>query len=185
MRAVARWQNLYDDNVGSSAGALIGLATRGEEPDFGEFQSSGNGVARRNMPAAVRRRSCILETVLGHLGDSERSLGGTRRRGSSFGAAEDVQRSIVYANERTSPANAPAGSHISAAREDWLQPSSVSDSAKMTQAVLAFATRSHLHQALFGVGAAALVLLFVGIHNAWDAVTYHVFVKRQGQPEGE
>jgi hypothetical protein len=26
-------------------------------------------------------------------------------------------------------------------------------------------------------GAAALLLLFSGIHNAWDAVTYHVFVK--------
>jgi hypothetical protein len=22
-----------------------------------------------------------------------------------------------------------------------------------------------------------LLLLFIGIHNAWDAVTYHVFVK--------
>ena len=35
-------------------------------------------------------------------------------------------------------------------------------------------TRSRV--ALFTVGAATLVLLFVGIHNAWDAVTYHVFV---------
>jgi hypothetical protein len=33
---------------------------------------------------------------------------------------------------------------------------------------------------LFAVGAAALLLLFVGIHNAWDAVTYHVFVNREG-----
>jgi len=30
--------------------------------------------------------------------------------------------------------------------------------------------------ALFVVGGAALVLLFIGIHNAWDAVSYHVFV---------
>jgi hypothetical protein len=29
---------------------------------------------------------------------------------------------------------------------------------------------------MFGVAAAALLLLFVGIHNAWDAVTYHIFV---------
>jgi hypothetical protein len=28
---------------------------------------------------------------------------------------------------------------------------------------------------MFGVAAAALLLLFVGIHNAWDAVTYHIF----------
>ena len=34
---------------------------------------------------------------------------------------------------------------------------------------------------MFGVAAAALLLLFVGIHNAWDAITYHVFVNRGGQ----
>lgn len=35
---------------------------------------------------------------------------------------------------------------------------------------------AHAGEALFGVGAAALLLLFIGIHNAWDAVAYHVFV---------
>jgi hypothetical protein len=37
----------------------------------------------------------------------------------------------------------------------------------------------------FAVAAAALLLLFVAIHNAWDAVTYHVFVKKRGQQEAE
>lgn len=35
------------------------------------------------------------------------------------------------------------------------------------------------HPALFAVGAVALLLLFVGIHNAWDTVTYNVFVRRR------
>ena len=35
------------------------------------------------------------------------------------------------------------------------------------------------------VAAATLVLLFVGIHNAWDAVKYFVFVKREEQPDSE
>lgn len=35
-----------------------------------------------------------------------------------------------------------------------------------------------LEEALFGVGGAVLVLLFTGIHNAWDAVAYHVLVSR-------
>jgi hypothetical protein len=43
----------------------------------------------------------------------------------------------------------------------------------------AFVAHSHTRPALFVVGAATLLLLFVGIHNAWDAVTYHVFVQRQ------
>jgi hypothetical protein len=28
-----------------------------------------------------------------------------------------------------------------------------------------------------------LVLLFIGIHNAWDAVTSHVFVKKPGNEQ--
>ena len=41
---------------------------------------------------------------------------------------------------------------------------------------------SHAHEALLGVAAAALLLLFVGIHNAWDAIAYHVFVNmRKGK----
>src|SRR6266849_1852134 len=49
----------------------------------------------------------------------------------------------------------------------------------------AYAARSNVGGALFGVGAAALLLLFIGIHNAWDAVTSHVFVKRREQPKAE
>jgi hypothetical protein len=40
----------------------------------------------------------------------------------------------------------------------------------------AFATFSHPHEALLGVAAAVLLLLFIGIHNVWDTVAYHVFV---------
>jgi len=44
-----------------------------------------------------------------------------------------------------------------------------------------FAARVLLtREALFGVGAAALLLLFIGIHNAWDAVFYHVFLSKRG-----
>ncbi|NDQ56133.1 MAG: hypothetical protein GZ088_03540 [Acidipila sp.] len=35
----------------------------------------------------------------------------------------------------------------------------------------------HTREALFGVGGAVLLLLFTGIHNAWDAVAYHVLVR--------
>jgi hypothetical protein len=32
---------------------------------------------------------------------------------------------------------------------------------------------------LYGVGTTALLLLFIGIHNAWDAVVYDVFVNKR------
>lgn len=48
-----------------------------------------------------------------------------------------------------------------------------------TLALSAVAAPSHTREALFGVGAAALLLLFVGIHNAWDSIAYHVFINKQ------
>ncbi len=45
-----------------------------------------------------------------------------------------------------------------------------------TLAVSSLLAPGDFRAALFGPGAAALLLLFVGIHNAWDAVAYHVFV---------
>jgi len=47
-----------------------------------------------------------------------------------------------------------------------------------TLAGSAFAAQWDVRRSLLGAGAAAVLLLFVGIHNAWDAVMYHVFVKR-------
>jgi hypothetical protein len=62
--------------------------------------------------------------------------------------------------------------------EDWTFHVLLPFAAYATLAGSAYAARSNIGGALFGVGAAALLLLFIGIHNAWDAVTYHVFVKR-------
>ena len=45
-------------------------------------------------------------------------------------------------------------------------------------AVSAVAAFRYPHEAQFAVGAAKLTLLFAGIHNAWDAVTWHVMVTR-------
>jgi hypothetical protein len=61
--------------------------------------------------------------------------------------------------------------------EDWLFHAVLPLAAYAMLALSAFAAPSHTREALFGVGAAALLLLFIGIHNAWDAVAYHVFVR--------
>jgi len=50
-------------------------------------------------------------------------------------------------------------------------------------ALTALAAPLHVRAALFGVGAAALLLLFSGIHNAWDTVAYFVFVQRKGDKD--
>lgn len=61
--------------------------------------------------------------------------------------------------------------------EDWLFHVLLPMAAYVIIAISAFAAFSHTHEALFGVGAAALLLLFIGIHNAWDSVAYYVFAK--------
>ena len=43
---------------------------------------------------------------------------------------------------------------------------------------------AHERETLFGIAAGVLLLLFTGIHNAWDAVSYQVVVK-PGQPRDD
>lgn len=55
-------------------------------------------------------------------------------------------------------------------------------------ALLALAPLPSAHfetETLFGIGAGVLLLLFAAIHNAWDAVTFQVFVirRRDAPPE--
>ena len=53
--------------------------------------------------------------------------------------------------------------------EDWLFHVVLPIAAYAILALAAIAALSHAREALFGIGAAALLLLFIGIHNAWDA----------------
>jgi hypothetical protein len=65
--------------------------------------------------------------------------------------------------------------------EDWLFHALLPFAAYGTLVGSAYASRLNVEKSLFGVGAAALLLLFIGIHNAWDAVTYHVTVVKPQQ----
>lgn len=56
--------------------------------------------------------------------------------------------------------------------EDWLWHTALPLVAYVMLLVAAFTLRSYPRQTLFVIGGFALLLLFVGIHNAWDAVTY-------------
>jgi hypothetical protein len=69
--------------------------------------------------------------------------------------------------------------------EDWLFHALLPLVAYATITASAFVSRSSVRAALFAMGAAVLLLLFVGVHNAWDAVTYHVFSRKQDQENVE
>ena len=61
--------------------------------------------------------------------------------------------------------------------EDWLFHVVLPFTAYAVLAISASAAPYYARPSLFLVGAAALLLLLIGIHNAWDAVTYQVFVR--------
>jgi hypothetical protein len=63
--------------------------------------------------------------------------------------------------------------------EDWALHVLLPLVAYAVLALSALAARAHTSEILFVVGAATLLLLFIGIHNAWDAIVYHVFVRRR------
>ena len=63
--------------------------------------------------------------------------------------------------------------------EDWLFHVLLPIVAYVILVLSAVAAPSYTHEALLGVGASTLLLLFIGIHNAWDAVSYNVFVTRR------
>jgi hypothetical protein len=69
--------------------------------------------------------------------------------------------------------------------EDWLFHVLLPLVAYAVLAWSSFVTSSDLSGGLFGVGAASVLLLFVGIHNAWANVAYHVFVRYTGLQSGE
>ena len=69
--------------------------------------------------------------------------------------------------------------------EDWLFHLLLPLGAYCILALSALAASSYTQEALFGVAAAALLLLFIGIHNTWDSLVYHVFSRRPGrEPDG-
>jgi hypothetical protein len=71
------------------------------------------------------------------------------------------------------------------ALEDWFFHVALPLAAYALVAVSAVAAFSYATEAQFALAAATLLLLFAGIHNAWDATIYHMTVKRREKPDTE
>jgi hypothetical protein len=67
--------------------------------------------------------------------------------------------------------------------EDWLFHLLLPLAAYLTFVVAATVISTHLRDGLLIVAGAVLLLLIVGIHNAWDAVSYHVLVQKRSDAE--
>jgi hypothetical protein len=66
--------------------------------------------------------------------------------------------------------------------EDWVFHALLPFAAYAILVGSAFAANHHPHEGLLALGAAVLLLLFIGIHNAWDAVVFQVLTKKPDHP---
>jgi len=67
--------------------------------------------------------------------------------------------------------------------EDWIAHVLLPVVGYVALLVAAVFASAHPEEALFGVAGGVLLILFVGIHNAWDAIIWHVAVTRQRKAE--
>jgi hypothetical protein len=173
MTPLAGWGNFYVI-VGSSAGALIGLQfvviTLVAQMPITEGVAQASSAF--STPTIVHFGTVLLLSAV--LCAPWRAIGGAALLWGMVGLIGMVYEIIVARRMREQVAYTPEF-------EDWLFHLVLPSAAYVTLVGSAYAVRLNVGDALFAVGAAALLLLFIGIHNAWDAVTYHVFVNKQAQ----
>jgi hypothetical protein len=167
MTALSVWENFYVI-VGSSAGALIGLqfvvlTLIASRPVGAGTAQAGHAFA---TPTIVHFGAVLL--LAGMLSAPWQAITSAAVLWGLLGFSGIVYAAVVVRRMRRQAAYKPVF-------EDWLFHVLLPLAAYVMLAVTAFAAHWYLSEALFGIGAAALLLLFVGIHNAWDGVTYHVF----------
>ena len=177
MNPLAGWENFYVI-VGSSAGALIGLqfvviTLIADMPIGHGAAQAGHAFA---TPTIVHFGAVLLLAAI--LSAPWRGMAPAAVLWGLMALSGVVYAAIVARRLRLQTAYKPEF-------EDWLFHVLLPFAAYAILALSAFAARSHLRDALFAAAAAALLLLFTGIHNAWDAVTYHVFVMRREQQKAE
>ena len=176
MTALTAWQNFYVI-VGSSAGALIGLqfvvmSLITSAPGFRIDPVAGSAFG---TPTIMHFCGALMIAAI--LCAPWDTLGAPGALCGLVGLGGVIYVAINTRRMRKQTAYRPEF-------EDWLFHCLLPFAAYITLAVSGYAARAGTNQALFAIGGAALLLLFIGIHNAWDAVTYHVFVQRQKKAEG-
>ena len=168
MSELAGWDSFYII-IGSAAGALIGLqfVVMTLLADRPPTLAAGAAFA---TPTIVHFGAVLLLSALLHAPWQRITIAAALWGLMGFsGVAYAV---IVARRMRVQTAYKPEF-------EDWVFHFLLPSASYAILALSAFAAPSHTHEALFGAGAAGLLLLFIGIHNAWDSVAYHVFVNKR------
>lgn len=171
MTAFAEWQNFYVI-VGSSAGALIGLqfvvltlvAQRGE-------RSAGFDAGTAfTSPTIVDFGVALF--LSGVIAAPWRGMSPVITLWFLVGIAGIVYSTIIVRRFSRQ-------TFYKLESYDWFFYALLPILAYATIVCSAGAAAARMRFAPFGIAGAALLLLFTGIHNAWDLITYHVFVSQR------
>jgi hypothetical protein len=168
------WENFYVI-VGSSAAALTGLlfvviALVAEVRP----KSSSDQIDAFATPSIVH--FCVALLTSATLSAPWRGLGSAAIALGLTGLAGVLYAAIVIRRARRQTGYQPVF-------EDWLWHACLPLVAYASLVGAAAAIPSYAESALFIVGAASLLLVFIGIHNAWDTVTF-ITLTRVARPAG-
>jgi phosphate starvation-inducible membrane PsiE len=157
------WENFYVI-VGSSAAALTGLqfvvVVLGAEA---RSLRGADTVGAFGTPTIVHLCAALLLSAI--LSVPWRALSNAQLALSASGLAGVAYMAVVIKRARRAQGYTPV-------LEDWLWHCIFPLIAYLTILVAALFLQHDLPRWLLVIGVTALVLLFIGIHNAWDAVTY-------------
>jgi hypothetical protein len=170
MQDFTAWENFYVI-VGSSAAALTGLqfvviALVAEA----ERRSSRREIDAVGTPTVVHFCAVLLLAAI--LTAPWPTLASAGIALATSGAAGVVYVGIVTRRARRQSGYKPVF-------EDWLWHTILPLLSYAGVMVAAFLLQRYHIPALFVIGAAALLLLFIGIHNSWDTVTYIAIDQKQ------
>ena len=169
--AFAAWQNFYII-VGSSAGALTGLqfvvmALVAERPLGSPQDVNAFGTPTVVHFGATLLVSAILAAPWHRLGSAGLALAVCGALGCVYGFI------VIRRTLRTT---------YRPVFEDWLMFVILPLAAYIDLLVAALVLQRSSGPALFAIAGAALVLLFVGIRNAWDTVVYVALARQEPKP---
>ena len=175
MTELSGWGNFYAI-VGSAAGALIGLqfvviTLIADMAKPGDFAQAGSVFTTPSVIhfAVVLLLSAIMSAPWNDFGVIAGLWGAIGLLGLLYTAlvAWRMRRQKVYRP----------------VFEDWVFHMILPLVAYAIVSVSACTAQSNARLDLFVVGGSSLLLLFVGIHNAWDLVTFYLFTRGQEHQE--
>jgi len=157
------WETFYVI-IGSSAAALTGLQFVVVTLIAGSRTKSGTQeIDAFGTPTVVHFCAVLLVSAI--LTAPWRALSNVGLALSTCGAAGMVYVLIIVRRAQRQTGYKPVF-------EDWLWHAVLPFIGYAGLLVPASKLSRHPEPALFGIGTVALLLLFIGIHNAWDTVTY-------------